>query len=271
MHSTDKLDDGYLGSGKILTRSIRKYGKDKFVKEILEYCDDRKSLSEMEAEYITEIVVKDKLCMNLTQGGEYWNTIGTVAVKDKNSNIFRVFLDDPRYLSGELRGMFYGVVNVRDHNGKNIQISKNDSRYLSGELKLITSHKARVKDIFGKIYLVEKDDPRYLSGELISYTVGMVSVKDIDDNKFLVEKDDPRYLSGELVGVTKGSNQSAVTKDKIKKSFKKNNHQQGNKNSQFGKRWVYSLELMESKSIKTEELDWHLNNGWFRGRKIKTF
>ena len=239
MHSTDKLDDGYLGSGKILTRSIRKYGKDKFVKEILEYCDDRKSLSEMEAEYITEIVVKDKLCMNLTQGGEYWNTIGTVAVKDKNSNIFRVFLDDPRYLSGELRGMFYGVVNVRDHNGKNIQISKNDSRYLSGELKLITSHKARVKDIFGKIYLVEKDDPR--------------------------------YLSGELVGVTKGSNQSAVTKDKIKKSFKKNNHQQGNKNSQFGKRWVYSLELMESKSIKTEELDWHLNNGWFRGRKIKTF
>ena len=30
MHSTYKLNDGYLGSGKILRYSIRKYGKENF-------------------------------------------------------------------------------------------------------------------------------------------------------------------------------------------------------------------------------------------------
>ena len=31
MHSTYKLDDGYLGSGKRLRYSIRKYGKENFI------------------------------------------------------------------------------------------------------------------------------------------------------------------------------------------------------------------------------------------------
>ena len=33
-HSTDNLDDGYLGSGKILKQSIEKNGVDNFKREI---------------------------------------------------------------------------------------------------------------------------------------------------------------------------------------------------------------------------------------------
>ena len=29
----------YLGSGKRLNQAIKKYGRDKFIKEIIEYCD----------------------------------------------------------------------------------------------------------------------------------------------------------------------------------------------------------------------------------------
>ena len=35
VHSTDNLDDGYLGSGAILKKAIKKYGKKSFIREIL--------------------------------------------------------------------------------------------------------------------------------------------------------------------------------------------------------------------------------------------
>ena len=31
-HSTDNLDDGYMGSGKIIIRAIKKYNKENFTK-----------------------------------------------------------------------------------------------------------------------------------------------------------------------------------------------------------------------------------------------
>jgi hypothetical protein len=47
---------------------------------------------------------------------------------------------------------------------------------------------------------------------------------------------------------------------------KSSKHQSGEGNSQFGKRWIYSLELKQSKKIKKDE---PLPDGWFEGRKIK--
>lgn len=37
-HSTNNLDDGYLGSGVALLNAVEKYGKEKFKCEILEHC-----------------------------------------------------------------------------------------------------------------------------------------------------------------------------------------------------------------------------------------
>ena len=70
MHSTDDLDDEYFGSGKLITRSIKKHGKDKHVKEILEYLPTREALKLREKEIVNEECVADKLCMNLKLGGE---------------------------------------------------------------------------------------------------------------------------------------------------------------------------------------------------------
>lgn len=69
MHSTNNLDDGYLGSGIRLRRSIRKYGESNHTKEILEFFDTRDLLVEAEKNVITEDMILDVNCMNLMSGG----------------------------------------------------------------------------------------------------------------------------------------------------------------------------------------------------------
>ena len=69
MHSTDNLDDGYFGSGKLITRSIKKHGIEKHRKEILEFVESRISLKERERELVNEEIINDPLCMNLKLGG----------------------------------------------------------------------------------------------------------------------------------------------------------------------------------------------------------
>jgi hypothetical protein len=69
MHSTSNLDDGYIGSGKILWYSIKKYGRENFKMEILEFLPDRSSLKLRESELVNESLLQDPLCMNLQIGG----------------------------------------------------------------------------------------------------------------------------------------------------------------------------------------------------------
>lgn len=70
MHSTDNLDDGYIGSGKRLWNSINYHGKENHVCEILEYCDNREELKQREREIVNEQLLTEDLCMNLMVGGQ---------------------------------------------------------------------------------------------------------------------------------------------------------------------------------------------------------
>lgn len=69
LHSTDNLDDGYMGSGIQVWRSIKKYGKQNHRVQILEHCADRASLIKREAEIVTEDLLAQEACMNLMIGG----------------------------------------------------------------------------------------------------------------------------------------------------------------------------------------------------------
>jgi hypothetical protein len=70
MHSTSNIEDGYLGSGKRLRYSIRKYGKENHTKEILEFLPTREKLIIRETKIVNKILLTDKLCMNLKEGGQ---------------------------------------------------------------------------------------------------------------------------------------------------------------------------------------------------------
>jgi hypothetical protein len=70
MHSTDNLNDSYLGSGKYITNSINKHGRENFKREILEFFETRKLLVEKEKDYVNKTFLTNSLCMNLKPGGE---------------------------------------------------------------------------------------------------------------------------------------------------------------------------------------------------------
>lgn len=103
MHSTDDLDDGYMGSGKRLWYSINKYGKENHVCEILEHYFTREWLREREAELVNEDILDDPLCMNLKVGGDGgWDHINngdfeksTEASREKIKQLH----NDPSWLS----------------------------------------------------------------------------------------------------------------------------------------------------------------------------
>lgn len=67
MHSTDRLDDDYLGSGQILWRSIKKYGRDVHKREILYILPTRKEAVLKEHEILNSISRDDALCMNISR------------------------------------------------------------------------------------------------------------------------------------------------------------------------------------------------------------
>jgi hypothetical protein len=95
VHSTYNLDDGYLGSGYMLKSSIKKYGKENFKIQILEFFENRDELVEAEKRIVTESLVADKMCMNLKPGGsggfnKYWvkrgSELGVEALKEKRKD-----------------------------------------------------------------------------------------------------------------------------------------------------------------------------------------
>lgn len=68
-HSTDNLDDGYMGSGKIIKRAINKYGIENFTKEYLAFCDTESTLNYLERFYIKKYK-STEVGYNITGGGE---------------------------------------------------------------------------------------------------------------------------------------------------------------------------------------------------------
>jgi len=69
IHSTNDLNDGYLGSGAKIIEAIKKYGKENFTRTILKFFDSRKQLLEAEKEVVNEAIVNDKKYYNVSLGG----------------------------------------------------------------------------------------------------------------------------------------------------------------------------------------------------------
>lgn len=68
-HITSNLDDGYLGSGTIIAKAVKKYGKESFTKEWLEFAENAEDLNYLERMYVDEEWLARPDVYNIALGG----------------------------------------------------------------------------------------------------------------------------------------------------------------------------------------------------------
>jgi len=92
-HSTEYVDDGYMGSGTLVKRAIAKHGVENFKKEILQFFDSAEQALEYERSIVTQDLVERKDSYNMTIGGNgSWYSINSNEDlrKEKNSKAARI-------------------------------------------------------------------------------------------------------------------------------------------------------------------------------------
>lgn len=135
------LNTKYLGSGKILLKAVKKYGKYNFKREILEECNSKEQMNNREKYWIQHFdSINRNIGYNVSIGGEGGNLgdevnkkisesrKGQIVLKDKDNNIFIVGKNDDRYLNGELVGLSKG----RIPSNKGIPMSKEQREKMRG-------------------------------------------------------------------------------------------------------------------------------------------
>jgi hypothetical protein len=201
MHSTSNLEDGYLGSEKILGYSRRKYGDENHKKEILEFLNSRAELKVREAQLVNEDILKESLCINLKIGGEGgWEFI-------------------TKFLSKQ---------QLKD--------------------RAINSHLKQIE--------LKNTDPDWVKKKSVNMSITLK--QQYKDGRKSVS-----YFSSEAIKKVN----SVDTNIKRINTLRKSNHQQGEKNSNFGKRNKCVSKEGITKRIQISEIDSYLNDGWVLGIK----
>lgn len=233
VHSTNNLNDNYLGSGKNIKNSIKKYGRENFYREILCFFPDRKSAFEYEEKFLNEQILSDPQCYNISKGGNKGgDTSGLVNVIDPSSgNRFMVSMDDPRYISGDLISVLKGYISVKDEAGKIFRFRTDDEEYAKGNFRLI-------------------------------------GIKPYGKNKTLSKRKLSEEHKDKIRRSREGANHRKETIEKIRNSSMGHTRQAGKSHSQFGKKWMKNMETGESKLIDQDSIGNFLTLGWVFGRNI---
>lgn len=189
-HSTNNVNDKYIGSGKELNRHIKKYGKNNFKKMIIARFNDEKEAYVCE-KLIIENFILDNKCYNIKSGGEGGKEGHTVYITKEGKKVL-LHKDDQLVKNKEVVGHNKGI--------KNIKISKS----LEGTaVYILNGNKMKLKT----------NDPRVLNGEAVGINKGK-STYILNGEKITLNTNDLRVLNGEAVRINKGR-KNKITKIKI--------------------------------------------------------
>lgn len=184
VHSTNDINDNYLGSGLNIIRAIKKYGVSNFKREILYIFKTKEEAFLKERELVTEEFVNDNNNYNLSVGGTGAGRTGKIFVRDTNNIGVYIKCEDYKTLKekGLVSHHLTGLVSII-HNNKHIRIPKEEFSKLP-----LRGH------TYGKTYAfntktnqseyVSKDDLRWRTGELVGNQKGKTWYNDGNKNYF---------------------------------------------------------------------------------------
>jgi hypothetical protein len=135
VHKTKNMNDGYMGSGKIIRYAIEKYGIDNFRKDILETFENSESMYAREKEIVTDNFLLREDVYNLRRGGHG----GFDHINSTGKNIY-----------GKNGDLNHGGKNLSNHKGnkKLIDILKEKKTYEDYKRAISNSLKKKYNDGF---------------------------------------------------------------------------------------------------------------------------
>ena len=86
-HITANLDDGYMGSGVLIRRAVKKYGVENFRKEWLMFCEDEEELNYMERVFVDQTWIDRSDTYNMVLGGGCgWSFVNSTPVSEETKH-----------------------------------------------------------------------------------------------------------------------------------------------------------------------------------------
>lgn len=140
--------------------------------------------------------------------------------------------------------------------------------YINGNAGIIAKRDTYENKVSGRAAANEKIKQKYGSlsnlAKIANSFGGMKGARAFSE-KYKSDDDFKNDVTSRLKEANQKS-QSEESKQKRKQTMAANGHSKGSKNSQFGKRWIFSVD--EKRSVKIDKLE-PLPDGWYEGRKIK--
>lgn len=199
-HKTDNLDDGYLGSGTIISNKINKHGKSRFTREILAFYSSREELCLAEEALVTRETLMDPKCMNLSLGGQYpTNMVGAV---DKDGNSIAVDTLE-FHKRDDLVGHNKGTITVMGKDDdkwrriSTVEFYNNREQY-----RTATQGKVTVFDKEEHLHKAIHSDEYFKNKGRYSSVVGGAIVEDEDGTRVSISKEE--FKNRNFQGIHKG-------------------------------------------------------------------
>ena len=238
------FDENYKGSGTLLRRAIKKYGKENFKVKLLEECNNQIHLNEREIYWITKFnASKNDNYYNVSIGGNNFMTLvnHTEETKRKISeaNKGKIVSDEIRKkISNTEKGKIVSnETKKRISEANRLRFKDPLERYKCGNstrgkhISHSKEHNKKVAEALRNKKYIHKDNE-------IKY----VKIKDLD---FYISQD---WKLGKIDKIIK--------EKKSMSEIKKGGH------------WICNIQN-KSKYVYSSDLDKYLNQGWKLGRKFK--
>ena len=142
VHRTNNIDDGYMGSGKLMQRAIKKYGIKNFTKIVLRFFKTYREALEYERELVTIELINSGATYNIREGGRgscQWSD----DARHKLSKLAKKRWNDPLYRD---KMMQYFTAPERRQ-----QVSKQIKQWIKDNPDLHTSRMMKINKNSNKI------------------------------------------------------------------------------------------------------------------------